>query len=443
MTVRISLTKAVSGVVGHGSRLSLIVRCNVDRCSRRAIVRSGRPQRQPCAPCKAQSGLAFSRRFAYLHAQILGRYDEEWVHPVPLFFVTGPPPGKLMSATAAAETMNDDRIIRESGIDARIALIIAPVLRAIGFRLVRVRLSAQNGLTLQIMAERDDGTMTVEDCEEVSRAVSPVLDVEDPVEKAYHLEVSSPGIDRPLVRKSDFRAGLGHLVKLETSILVANRKRFRGKIAEVDDEAVIDRARAAGRRRGSERAGAVRGRRRSPPGADRRSHPRCAAAGQEGAAGTQEAARRAARCRRRRKPEFRNRQLNSARRHEPPSRQGRRHNGSQCKQAGASADRRRGRARKVDRQADRHRRHGRRDPEGGARPLRPGNQHPRRHQPDHRRNEAAAADGGRRHGRGLRQADRASRTRASAIPTRSPATSSPSCCRRWISAASPRSRPSR
>jgi ribosome maturation factor RimP len=143
-----------------------------------------------------------------------------------------------MTATAAAETLNDDRIIRESGIDARIALIIAPVLRAIGFRLVRVRLLAQNGLTLQVMAEREDGTMTVEDCEEVSRAVSPALDVEDPVEKAYHLEVSSPGIDRPLVRKSDFRAGLGHLVKLETSILVANRKRFRGKIAEVDEDAV-------------------------------------------------------------------------------------------------------------------------------------------------------------------------------------------------------------
>jgi len=144
-----------------------------------------------------------------------------------------------MTETAAAENWTDDRIIRESGIDARIALIIAPVLRAIGFRLVRVRLMAQNGLTLQVMAERDDGSMSVEDCEEVSRAVSPALDVEDPVEKAYHLEVSSPGIDRPLVRKSDFRAGLGHLVKLETSILVANRKRFRGKIAEVDDEAVV------------------------------------------------------------------------------------------------------------------------------------------------------------------------------------------------------------
>jgi ribosome maturation factor RimP len=133
----------------------------------------------------------------------------------------------------------DDRIIRESGIDARVASIVAPVLRGIGFRLVRVRLSGQNGLTLQIMTERDDGTMTVEDCEEVSRAVSPALDVDDPIDKAYHLEVSSPGIDRPLVRKSDFTTWQGHLVKLETSILVADRKRFRGRIAEADDEAVL------------------------------------------------------------------------------------------------------------------------------------------------------------------------------------------------------------
>jgi ribosome maturation factor RimP len=136
-----------------------------------------------------------------------------------------------MTPTTASET-GDDRIIRESGIDARISLIVEPVLEAIGYRLVRVRLSGQNGLTLQIMAEREDGTMTVEDCEEVSRALSPALDVEDPIEKAYHLEVSSPGIDRPLVRKSDFVTWTGHLVKMETSILVAERKRFRGRIAE-------------------------------------------------------------------------------------------------------------------------------------------------------------------------------------------------------------------
>ena len=95
------------------------------------------------------------------------------------------------------------------------------------------------------MAEREDGTMTVEDCEEVSRAVSPALDVDDPIEKAYHLEVSSPGIDRPLVRKSDFVAWTGHLVKMETSILVADRKRFKGKIAEAgEDDVLIERDKA-------------------------------------------------------------------------------------------------------------------------------------------------------------------------------------------------------
>jgi ribosome maturation factor RimP len=108
-----------------------------------------------------------------------------------------------------------------------------------GMRLVRVRLSGQNGLTLQVMAERDDGTMTVEDCEEVSRAISPALDVEDPIDKAYHLEVSSPGIDRPLVRRSDFTAWQGHLAKIDTSIMVAERKRFRGRIAEVNDAGIV------------------------------------------------------------------------------------------------------------------------------------------------------------------------------------------------------------
>ena len=139
----------------------------------------------------------------------------------------------------AGDTTEDDRIVRESGIDARIASIVSPVLRGMGFRLVRVRLSGQNGLTLQIMAERDDGTMTVEDCEEVSRAVSPALDVADPVEKAYHLEVSSPGIDRPLVRKSDFSAWAGHQVKMETSVLVAERKRFKGRISEAGESGVL------------------------------------------------------------------------------------------------------------------------------------------------------------------------------------------------------------
>lgn len=138
----------------------------------------------------------------------------------------------------ATDTMIDDRIVRETGIDARIASIIQPALKGAGFRLVRVRLLGQQGLTLQVMAERPDGTMTIEDCEAASRAIAPALDVEDPIEKAYNLEVSSPGIDRPLVRKSDFATWTGHLVKAETSVLVGDRKRFRGRIAAADENGV-------------------------------------------------------------------------------------------------------------------------------------------------------------------------------------------------------------
>lgn len=138
-----------------------------------------------------------------------------------------------MSEPTNAENGNEPRLIVETGLDRRIADIVEPVLVGMGFRLVRARLSGQNGLTLQIMAERNDGTMTVQDCEEISMAISPVLDVEDPIDKAYHLEVSSPGIDRPMVRKSDFSRWQGHLVKCETSIMIDNRKRFRGKIVDV------------------------------------------------------------------------------------------------------------------------------------------------------------------------------------------------------------------
>ena len=141
-----------------------------------------------------------------------------------------------MSDTTTAENTNEPRLITETGLDRRVADIIEPVLVDMGFRLVRVRMSGQNGLTLQVMTERNDGTMTVEDCEEVSKAISPVLDVEDPIDKAYHLEVSSPGIDRPMVRRSDFIRWQGHLVKCETSVMVDGRKRFRGKIVSVDED---------------------------------------------------------------------------------------------------------------------------------------------------------------------------------------------------------------
>lgn len=133
-----------------------------------------------------------------------------------------------------ADNELEPRLITETGLDQRLADIIEPVLVGMGFRLIRVRMLNQNGATMQVMAERNDGTMTVQDCEEVSMAISPVLDVEDPIDKEYHLEVSSPGIDRPMVRKSDFVRWQGHLVKCETSIMIGNRKRFRGKIVEAD-----------------------------------------------------------------------------------------------------------------------------------------------------------------------------------------------------------------
>ncbi|MEO0327691.1 MAG: ribosome maturation factor RimP [Pseudomonadota bacterium] len=126
--------------------------------------------------------------------------------------------------------MSNERIIIETGLEARIASIIEPEIEDLGYRLVRVKLSGQNGMTLQIMAERDDGTMNVEACEAVSRAVSPVLDIEDPIDRAYHLEVSSPGIDRPLVRRDDFVTWTGHVAKLETTQLVNGRKRYKGII---------------------------------------------------------------------------------------------------------------------------------------------------------------------------------------------------------------------
>lgn len=135
--------------------------------------------------------------------------------------------------------MTEERIITETGTDARVAAIIEPVIVSMGYRLVRVRMSAQNGLTLQIMAERPDGTMTVTDCEAISRGISPVLDVEDPVDKAYHLEVSSAGIDRPLVRISDFKRWEGYLVRLDTTQIVAGRKRFRGYLRDVTESGFV------------------------------------------------------------------------------------------------------------------------------------------------------------------------------------------------------------
>ena len=137
----------------------------------------------------------------------------------------------------AAPNQTEPRLIVEPGLPARVATIAEPVIESLGYRLVRVKVSASEGCTVQIMAEQPDGSMTVEDCEAVSRALSPVLDVADPIERAYRLEVSSPGIDRPLVRKSDFDRYAGHLVKIEMEIPVNGRKRFRGQLAGTEGEA--------------------------------------------------------------------------------------------------------------------------------------------------------------------------------------------------------------
>jgi ribosome maturation factor RimP len=122
----------------------------------------------------------------------------------------------------------EPRLIAERGIAARLAMIAEPVLTGIGYRLVRVRVSGLDGCTVQIMAERPDGMMTVDDCEAVSRALSPVLDVADPIDRAYRLEVSSPGLDRPLVRRTDFERFAGHELKVELAVAIDGRRRFRG-----------------------------------------------------------------------------------------------------------------------------------------------------------------------------------------------------------------------
>jgi ribosome maturation factor RimP len=122
------------------------------------------------------------------------------------------------------------RLARETGVARRVAGLVEPVLDGLGYRLVRVRLTGQDGRILQIMAERPDGSFLIDDCEKASRAISPLLDVEDPVAGSYMLEVSSPGIDRPLVRPEDFERWAGHEAKIEMLEPIDGRRRFRGML---------------------------------------------------------------------------------------------------------------------------------------------------------------------------------------------------------------------
>jgi ribosome maturation factor RimP len=132
----------------------------------------------------------------------------------------------------------EPRLITEPGRAARVAAIAEPVLTQLGFRLVRVRISGAAGCTVQIMAERPDGALAIEDCEIASRALSPVLDVADPIEGAYRLELSSPGIDRPLVRRSDFDRYAGHTAHVEMNVPIDGRRRFRGELLGSEGESI-------------------------------------------------------------------------------------------------------------------------------------------------------------------------------------------------------------
>jgi len=137
-----------------------------------------------------------------------------------------------------SDLLAEPRLVVEPGMAARVSAVAGPVLQGMGYRLVRIKISGEFGCTVQIMAERPDGSMQIDDCEAISRALSPVLDVADPIDRAYRLEISSPGIDRPLVRRSDFERYAGHLVKIEMAVAHQGRKRFRGTLGGVEGDAV-------------------------------------------------------------------------------------------------------------------------------------------------------------------------------------------------------------
>jgi ribosome maturation factor RimP len=133
--------------------------------------------------------------------------------------------------------MND--LIAKAAIDRRLAEIITPVIEDLGYELVRVRLMSGKQTALQIMVQKPDGTIEVDDCAKISTEVSATLDVEDPILDAYALEVSSPGIDRPLTRLKDFTLWEGYEVRIETDELIDGRRRFKGELAGVEGDEVL------------------------------------------------------------------------------------------------------------------------------------------------------------------------------------------------------------
>ena len=264
------------------------------------------------------------------------------------------------------------------------------MLGGLGYRLVRVRISGLAGCTVQIMAERPDGTMTIEDCETVSRALSPVLDVADPIERAYRLEVSSPGIDRPLVRRSDFERYAGNRVRVEMAVAIEGRRRFRGLLLGAEGDAARIRRDDAAPGEAAEVLLPIDEMAEAKLVLTDDAHRRIAPA-RQGSADDEAQTRR---------PDQTERagQTPASEDFQPQPAHGRRAahqrrrvtDGRQRQPARTVADRRRGRPREVDRPRHRHRRHGGRDPEGGALALRQRDRGARRDQSEDRRDAAVA-----------------------------------------------------
>lgn len=252
-------------------------------------------------------------------------------------------PDVKVSEVAGDSPMPIGRFARESGVAGRIADLADPVLAELGFRLVRVQVSGRDGHTVQIMAEREDGYLTIDECETISRELSPVFDAYDIIEGAYRLEVSSPGIDRPLVRPIDIERWAGQEAKVELAEAIDGRKRLRGTIEGFSDgevRLVIDLPELDGPRVIGIKPELISSARLvmtdelMRAAAERWSAKKGPAAG-EGQEMDIELENENGADRRERKP------------------------------AGAAPDRGRGGAREVDRPADRDRRHGGRHPKGG------------------------------------------------------------------------------
>jgi len=161
--------------------------------------------------------------------------------PQQLFFGNDAPPRKSNGPRARFFVFGrmTNSLIAKTAMDERVAQIITPVIEDMGFELVRIRLMGGEMKTLQIMADKPQGGIEVDDCADISNAVSAVLDVEDPISDAYNLEVSSPGIDRPLTRLKDFEMFEGYEAKLETHDMIDGRRRFKGELAGVEGTEVL------------------------------------------------------------------------------------------------------------------------------------------------------------------------------------------------------------